>query len=140
LGTILCATRGGEGSQHTQDAAIALAKEQDALLVFVFVADVSFLSGMAAPIVVDVEQQLEQMGRFELARAQVRARKQGVEAEDMIRSGRFRTELIDAAAELCATMIVLGRPRGPGAVFEEATLEAFAADCEEHSGVEVRVL
>ena len=59
MGKILCATRGGEGSYATQDAAIALAKEQGDELIFFFVVDVSFLNQTAAPLVVDVEARLE---------------------------------------------------------------------------------
>ena len=66
MGKILCATRGGEGSFRTQDSAIALAKEQGDELVFLYVADVSFLNKTAAPLVIDVESRLVKLGRFQL--------------------------------------------------------------------------
>lgn len=50
ISKVLCATRGGEASYRTQDAAIAMAKQEDAELVFLFVADVSFLDQTAVPL------------------------------------------------------------------------------------------
>jgi nucleotide-binding universal stress UspA family protein len=137
---ILCATRGGEGSERMQDQAIALAKEQNAELIFFFVADISFLAQMAAPIVIDVERRLEQMGQFQLARVQKRAAAQGIEAQAVVRCGRFRLELVAAAQDLGATLILLGRPHGQTAVFEEETLSAFAAALQNETGIKVRVL
>ena len=63
MGKILCATRGGEDSQRTQQAAIALAQERGDELVFLYVADASFLDRIAAAVVVDVQSELDQMGR-----------------------------------------------------------------------------
>lgn len=140
MGRILCATRGGEDSQRTQQAAIALAKERGDELVFLYVADTSFLSQIAAPVVVDVEAELDQMGRFQLAIAQEQAAEQGVEAQVSIRHGQLRTQLGLAARELGATLIILGHPRGRMAVFDEADLQLLAADLALQTGAEVRVL
>ena len=90
MGKILCATRGGEDSQRTQQAAIALAKEQGDELIFLYVADASFLDRIAAAVVVDVQAELEQMGRFQLAMAQEQAAEQGVDAQIAIRHGHLR--------------------------------------------------
>lgn len=140
MGKILCATRGGEGSDQTQDGAIALAKERGDELHFLYVADVSFLSTTAAPLVVDVESRLEQLGRFQLVVAQERAAAQGIVAQAIVRRGRLGPELVAAAKELGATLIVLGRPLRQTAVFEDATLQAFAAALQAEIGVEVRIL
>lgn len=140
MGTILCATRGGEGSQATQDRVIELAQERGDGLVFVFVVDITFLSQLAAPVVVDVESRLEAMGRFQLAMAQERAAAQGLQAGAVVRRGRLRAELIAAARELGATMIVLGRPLGQTAVFETDTLQVFATGLEAETGIEVRLV
>jgi hypothetical protein len=69
VGKILCATRGGEASYRSQDAAIALAKERGDELVFLYVVDLRFLDKTSAPIVVDVEKEMGKMGRFLLAMA-----------------------------------------------------------------------
>ena len=140
MGKILCATRGGVDSQPTQQAAIALAKEQGDELVFLYVADASFLDHIAAPVVVDIELELDQMGRFQLVMAQEQAAEQGVEAQIAIRHGHLRTELIGAAQELEATYIMLGRPRGEEAIFDEAALQTFAAELKAKTGAGVRIL
>ena len=140
MGRILCATRGGEDSQRTQHAAIGLAKERGDELVFLYVADASFLDKTAAAVVVDVEAELDRMGRFQLALAQEQAAEQGVEAQIAIRHGHLRTELVAAARELGATCVVLGRPQGRAAVFDDADLEEFAAELEAKTWAEVMVL
>ena len=140
MGKILCATRGGEDSQRTQQAAIGLAKERGDELVFLYVADASFLNKIAAAVVVDVELELDQMGRFQLALAQEQAAEQGLNAQIAIRHGHLRTELVAAACELGITLIILGRPQGRTAVFEDADLEEFAAELEAKTWAEVLIL
>jgi nucleotide-binding universal stress UspA family protein len=140
VGKILCATRGGEGSQTLQDRAIDLARERGDELIFLFVADMSFLSQLAAPIVVDVESRLEKMGQFQLAVAQERAALRDVQAQAIVRRGRLRSELASAARELGATLIVLGRPSQHSAVFEHDTLQAFAAGLQADTGIQVRIV
>jgi nucleotide-binding universal stress UspA family protein len=140
MGKILCAIRGGEGSYPTQDAAIALARERGDELVFLYVVDVSFLNQTAAPLVVDVDAALEKMGRFQLTMAQERADAQGIEAHIAVRTGRLRPELVAAATELGVDLIVLGRPLGETAVFEQATLQAFAAILQSETDADVLIL
>lgn len=140
MGKILCATRGGEGSDRTVERAIALSRAQDDELVFLFVADASFLAQMAAPMVVDIERRLEDMGRFQLARIEKKAAAQGLMTLTVVRRGRFRRQLAAAARELDVTLIVLGTPGGHTSVFEEETLPAFAASLEAETGIPVRIL
>ena len=140
MGMILCATRGGEASYPTQDAVIALTKEQGDELVFLYVADLRFLNQTAAPVVVDVESRLEKLGRFQLVMAQERAAAQGIKAQAIVRTGQLRAELIAVAEEIGATLIVMGGSLGPDAAFEDVALQAFAADLQTETGVEVRIL
>ena len=140
MGKILCATRGGEASYFAQDAVIALAKERGDELVFLYVADISFLNQMAAPLVVDVESRLEKLGRFQLVMAQERAAAQGIIAQTIVRKGHLRAELVSVAKEIGATLIVMGRSLGPDAAFEDLALQVFAADLQTETGVEVRIL
>ena len=140
MGKILCAIRGGEASIQTQDAAIALAKERRDELVFLYVADVSFLNKTAAPLVVDVETELVRMGEFQLAIAQERATAQDMTAQVIVRRGHLRTELIAATRELEATCIVLGRPIGKTAVFDKAALKAFVTELQAETGSEVWIV
>jgi len=140
MGKILCATRGGEESEDTQAKAIALAREQGDELVFLYVADVSFLDRIAAPLVVDVDAELHRMGRFQLTVACERAAAQGIQARAVLRHGHLQTELITVARELGATLVVLGRPREGASVFDDEALHLFAARLRAETGAEVRVL
>jgi nucleotide-binding universal stress UspA family protein len=142
MGRILCATRGGEASHRTQDAAIALAREQGDELIFLYVADSSFLNQTAAPLVVDVESRLVKLGKFLLLMAQERAAAQGISAETIVREGKLRAELVGAARELEVDLIVLGRPvdRHQEAVFDDTALQAFAVSLQTITGAEVRIL
>jgi len=137
VGKILCATRGGEGSQQTQDVAIAMAKDSGDPLLFLFVVDSSFLDNIAAPVVVDMDVRLEDMGKFELARAKERGLSQGVESETIVCHGKLRSELIATARENDVTTIVLGRPMGKEAIFAENALKEFADAIHEETGIEV---
>jgi nucleotide-binding universal stress UspA family protein len=140
MGKILCATRGGEASYRTQDAAIALAKERGDELCFLYVVDLHFLDKTAAPIVVDVEGEMEKMGEFLLVMAQERAAAQGVTAQTLVRRGQIRQEMAAAARQMRATLIVLGRPAGQTAHFDEKALQSFAASLRTETGVEVHIL
>lgn len=142
VGKILCATRGGEASYRTQDAAIALSKERGDELIFLYIADYHFLDKMAAPIVVDVENEVVKMGEFLLLMAQERAAAQGVRAQVVVRQGRLRAELVAAARELEVDIIVLGRPvaQHRQAIFDDTALHAFATGLQSVTGAEVRVL
>ena len=140
MGTILCAIRGGEESYGTQDAAIALAKQRDDSLVFLYVVDVNFLDQTAAPMVIDVESRLEKLGRFQLKMAQERAMAQNVVAQSIVRQGWLQAELVKVAHEISATLIVFGHPRKQTAIFKENTLLKFVADLQADTGIEVRIL
>jgi nucleotide-binding universal stress UspA family protein len=139
MGKVLCATRGGEESEETRALAIDLARVRGDALVFLYVADPSFLDRIAAPVVVDVELELERMGRFQLALACEQAAEQGVAAEATVRHGHLHAELIAAARELSATLVVLGRPRGDASVFDEEALLSFAKRVRAETGAEVRI-
>ena len=142
MGRILCATRGGEASYHTQDAAIALAKEQGDELIFLYVADSSFLNQTAAPLVVNIESRLVKMGEFLLLMAQERAAAQGISAQTIVREGKLRAELVRVAREMEVNLIVLGHPvdRHEHAIFDETALHALATGLQAITGTEVRIL
>lgn len=110
MGKILCATRGGEASYRAQGSAIALAKERGETLLFLYVVDIHFLDKTAAPIVVDVENEVTKMGEFLLLMAKEQAAEQGVVAETICREGKVRDVLKKAAREENVSLVVLGRP------------------------------
>lgn len=137
---ILCATRGGEASRLTQDKAIAMAKESGATLMFLYVVDLHFLDKTAAPIVVDVEEELSDMGEFLLLLACERAAAQGIQAKTTLRKGTMREEIKLAAKEEGASLVFLGRPVGKGSAFQMASLEEFAAEIENETGVKTVIV
>lgn len=138
---ILCATRGGEASQKTQDAVIAMAKEQGATILFLYVVDVEFLRLTARGVRPDVvSTEMEHMGEFLLAMACERAAAQGVEAEACLRHGPLVEALESAAREEGADAIAFGRPAGPDSSFALADLEELAAQIEEDIGIKSYIL
>jgi nucleotide-binding universal stress UspA family protein len=126
MSLVLCATRGGEASIPTQEKAIALAKEKGLELAFLYVADSSFLNKTAAAVVVDVDEELMNMGEFLLTMAVERAVEKGVTAESVIRTGTIRDVLPEVSRELGATMIILGQPTGESSRFQESEFEKFS--------------
>jgi nucleotide-binding universal stress UspA family protein len=140
MGKILCATRGGEDSYQTQDKAIDLAKELGDTLVFLYVVDLHFLDKTAAPIMVDIEEEVINMGEFLLLMAKERAKEQGVIAETIYRKGNVREKIKSTAQEIGATLIVLGRPSGEDSAFRMADLVAFAFVIESDTGVKVKIV
>lgn len=139
MSLILCATRGGEASIPTQEKAIALAKEGSLALAFLYVADSSFLNKTAAAVVVDVDEELINMGEFLLTIAVERAAESGVTAESIIRTGTIRDVLPEVARELDATTIVLGRPAGDSSRFQESEFEKFTAWLQKETNADIVV-
>jgi nucleotide-binding universal stress UspA family protein len=140
MGVILCATRGGGASFRTQTAAIELAKERNDELVFLYVVDLHFLDKTAAPIVVDVENEISQMGNFLLLVAKERATEQGVEAHMISRKGNVREEIKQADIDVGATLVVLGRPAGETSNFRLSSLKACAQEIETDTGIETKIV
>ncbi|HSG24777.1 MAG TPA: universal stress protein [Anaerolineales bacterium] len=140
MGLILCATRGGEASYRSQQAAIALAKERNDEIVFLYIINLSFLDKTSAPIVVNIENELEQMGRFFLLMAKERATEQGVKVRTLIRRGTIREEIINAARDEGATLVVLGRPTGEQSAFEMSGLREFMDEIQRETGAETQLV
>jgi nucleotide-binding universal stress UspA family protein len=136
MGLILCATRGGEASYRTQQAAISLAKERGDEIVFLYIIDLRFLNKTAAPIVVDIESELTEMGRFFLLMAQERAAEQGVKARTITRKGVVREEIIQAVLDEGATLVVLGRPAGTQSTFQMSSLREFTEEIKRKTEAE----
>ncbi len=140
MGTILCATRGGEASYRTQDRAIEIARERGDKLLFIFVSDINFLSHTSAPVLVDVEGEMENMGEFLLLAAEERARNAGIEAEHVVRQGDFREQLKEAAKEYQVEMVILGRPGKEGSVTKLQMLEELVKEIEQELGIEAVIV
>ncbi len=107
--TILHPTRGGEASYPNQDRVIAIAKEQNARLIFLYVSDVQFLNRTASQVVLDVvAKEIDEMGDFVLAIVQERAQKAGLEAEAIVRRGVFSEVLREVIDEYQVDTLILG--------------------------------
>jgi hypothetical protein len=138
---ILCATRGGEASRRTQEAVIAMAKEEGASVLFLFVVDVGFLSLTARGVRPDVvATEMEHMGEFLLAIACERAAAQGVTADLCVRHGSLVDALKSAALEEGADAIAFGRPVGPESSFSLADLERLAAQIKEETNIKTYIV
>jgi nucleotide-binding universal stress UspA family protein len=138
---IVCAVRGGEASRRTQERAIALAREQGAPLIFLFVADTSPMKP-ARDLADVLADELEQLGSSLLCIAQARAHEQGVEAEMVVRRGAVQPALESFLREVDAGTLVIGAPeRGAEhPVFDPAGMDHFAGQIRAGLGVEVVVV
>ncbi len=141
MNKILCATRGGEASRRTQDAVIAMAKQQDATVVFLYIVDVEFLRLTARGVRPDVvTAEMERMGDFLLAIAVERAQQQGVQASGVLRHGNLIEALESAAREEGVDAIAFGRPAGIDSSFSLHDLEELASRISHDTGIETFIL
>jgi len=108
--TILCPTRGGKESQPNQDFAINLALERGADILFLYVTDIRFISRAGPPIVVDIEEEMAEVGDFLLSMAEERAERSGVHARTAVRSGIFSEVLREVILEHKIKTVVIGGP------------------------------
>ena len=137
---IVCATRGGEGSEPTIERAIALARERGLGLTFLYIADVEFIRRGAIATLSVASEELRKMGEFIMATLVERAQAQGVEADAAVREGRFRAELLRYVEETRPETVVLGCPQ-PGTCFlDPGSLSELAWEIDERTGVEVELL
>jgi nucleotide-binding universal stress UspA family protein len=98
------------------------------------------LNKTSAPIVINIENELEQMGRFFLLMAKERATEQGVKVRTMIRRGDIKEEIINAARDEAATMVVLGRHIGKSSAFEMSSLREFMDEIKRVTGAETTLI
>jgi nucleotide-binding universal stress UspA family protein len=140
MAKILCATRGGEASYRTQDAAGRLAGERGDELLFLYVVNIEFLDKTARAVRPDVvEAEMERLGEFLLEMARERAAEKGVSADVVLRHGVLPEELAAVASEHQVDKIILGKPAEEGDYSLEE-LKALAADIEAKTGSEVHIL
>lgn len=136
---IICAIRGGPASQPTVQQAIALAKQTDLPLSFLYVVSLDFLSRTESSRVRIISKEMHQMGEFILLNAQSAAEAKGVSANCVVRHGNVGDEIIGLSQELSADYVVLGRPRGEHEedVFTHERLREFSERIERESGARV---
>jgi len=135
--TILCPTRGGKESQANQDFAINLAIEREADLMFLYVSNIQLLSRAGPPIVVDIEEELDELGDFLLSMAQERAEKAGVAAEVEVRRGIFSDVLKEVIVENEVETVVLGSsPQNTTGLVSFEHLQEMSQELSKEMGVE----
>jgi hypothetical protein len=142
MGPIVCATRGGEAGRRTQQQAIALAIERSADLVFLCVSDPKFAGEQSEALAAAVKAEQRWLGRALLGTARARARAQGVYADTVVLSGPVLETIEAYLREAGASTLVIGKPRvdSPLAVFHPSSVNHFAGQVREDTGVEVVVV
>ena len=137
---ILCATRGGEASYETQDAAIQRAKETNQELIFFYAVDVEFLAHANYTLRSDViEEELDNMGEFLMEMAVERARDKKVGARYIVKHGSLLETLCETVAEEKIGLVVLGSP-GEDSAIAVTSLDHLANEIQKRARVKVAIL
>jgi nucleotide-binding universal stress UspA family protein len=136
---IVCAVRGGPGSQRTIDGAVALAQETGLSLHFLYVVNLDFLTHTITSRVHTISEQMSQMGESILLAAQAKAAVQGVMGQIVVRHGEVGEEIATLCHELSADYLVLGRPGGSDEenVFTQDRLAEFRDRIYRETGASV---
>jgi nucleotide-binding universal stress UspA family protein len=142
MGLIVCATRGGEAGRRTQERAVALAKEQGDELVFLCVFDPAFAGNLSDALSEAVVQEQQWLGRTLVNVAQSRARKQGVNAHAVVRSGPVLENIENFVRESCASTLVIGEPKVDSALgtFKLDSVQSCADQMVDKTGIDVVVV
>lgn len=136
-GNIICATRGGEGSEPTVQGAINLARERGLKLTFLYIADLEFMKHTAMAHTSRAAKELRKMGEFIMTTLVERAKEEGIEADFAVRQGRFRDELLCYLEETHPAMLVLGSPKPGTACLDESSLNHLMQEVTEQANIPV---
>ena len=142
MGSIVCATRGGEGSRAAQMAAIERAKATDSPLLFLYVVDpLSLETEIETSLKNALLAELTWMGETLLRTAQKRADAAFLATEVKIRRGSVRQEIIRFVQDVQADLLVVGAPRGTTAnVFGDDAIERLAEAIRQETAVAVEII
>jgi nucleotide-binding universal stress UspA family protein len=139
-----CIVCGVTGSAHAQGAALEaaiLAKQQNARLVYVYAADISFLKGGVAGHK-GVEASLMRLGEHVVDMAGELAVSQGVNPKKVVRKGPVMEVLKAVVLEEKADLLMLGHEKRT--IFEKAMfggeVEDHAKKLESQTGVAVKIV
>ena len=139
-GNIVCATRGGEGSEPTVRGAISLARERKLGLTFLYIADLEFMKRAAMAHTSRAAKELRKMGEFIMTTLVEQAHAEGIEADFAVRPGRFRDELLRYLEETRPATLVLGSPRPDTAHLDAQTISRLTQEIEEQTGTPVELI
>ena len=140
FGNIICATRGGEGSEPTVRGAINLARERGLRLTFLYIADLEFMKRTAMAHTSRAAEELRKMGEFIMTALVEQAQGEGIEADFAVRPGRFREELLRYLEETRPATLVLGSPRPDTAHLDAQKISRLAQEIEEQTGVPIELI
>ena len=127
MSSIVCATRGGQGSRAAQLEAIEIARETGDRLVFLYVVNPVRLEEQDDILFGAVRAEVHWIGRALLNIARQRAESAGVSADIAIREGDVSDEIERFLGESGARLLLLGAPRGTTPrVFGDDAIELFA--------------
>lgn len=141
MDSIVCATRGGEGSRAVQMAAIRRARAEGKRLTFLYVTDPASLGDVDETLTAAVRQELNWMGKTLLRVAQQRAEVADLDADVVIREGNAQQEIGRFLQACGASLLMLGAPRGTTAnIFGDDAIERFAISIQKKTGIPVEIV
>lgn len=136
---IVCAIRGGPSSQPTIRLAVTTAKQHQIPVYFLYVVNLDFLEHTEHSRTQMIQKEMRAMGEFICLKAQIEAKREGVQADIAVREGNVTKEIIALCNEVEADYVILGRPQGEHAtnVFDPERLKKFGQTLETQTGAEV---
>ena len=136
---IVCAIRGGPHSQPTIRQAIATAEQSQIPIHFLYVVNLDFLEHTEQSRTQVIQKEMRAMGEFICLKAQIEAKRAGVQAEIAVREGNVTKEIIALCHEIEADYVILGRPHGEREtnVFDLERLKKFEQALEAQTGADV---
>jgi len=129
---IVCAIRGGPLSQPTIRQAIAIAGQHQIPVYFLYVVNLDFLEHTELSRTRMIQQEMRAMGEFICLKAQLEAKRAGVQADIAVREGNVTNEIIALCHEVEADYVILGRPQGEHTtnIFDIERLKKFGQTLE----------
>jgi nucleotide-binding universal stress UspA family protein len=142
MSSIVCATRGGEGSRAAQLAAINRAKETGKPLLFLYIVDPTSLDDQFDDSLKDaIVAELNWMGKTLLHIAQKRAETADLGSEINIRQGQVQHEIARFVKDVEADLLVLGAPRATTTnIFGDDAIERLAEGIQQEAAVSVEII
>ena len=136
---IVCAVRGGPASHPTIQRALALGREQNLPVYFLYVVNLDFLAHTSSKRLKTAKEEMRRLGEFILLKAQKQADESGVKAESITREGKVREEILQLCKEKQADFTILGHQSSDleNNVFSQQQFQQFIQRLEKKTGVKV---
>lgn len=136
---IICAIRGGPHSQPTIRQAVNTAKQYQIPIYFLYVVNLDFMEHTEHSRTQVIQRELHEMGEFICLKAQIEARREGVQANVVVREGNVTDEIIALCNEIQAEFVVLGQPQGKPTtnIFDRDRLQEFGQTLETQTEAKV---